>query len=312
MPGKVTIIMYHYVRDLKGRQFSGLKALPLDSFRRQLRYILDTYSVIPMEQVLDAVSGQGNMPDNAALLTFDDGFIDHFTNVYPLLMKNRVRAAFFPSTAPLVHGVVLDVHKIHFILASHPDMLKLLDETRELIDASSKEYALKDTGHYFRDTGSHGRFDAREPAILKRALQRELPLRLRQHIVDILFRKYVTKDEIEFSKKLYMSKGQLQAMLKDGMYIGNHGHSHIWLGDCDTGTQQEEISTARRILGEIGCPQDRWVMCYPYGSYSDSLTGMLKENACAAGLTTEPRIACPGTDNPLILPRMDTNDIKAA
>ena len=36
----VTIVMYHYVRDLERSRFPAIKGLSLDRFWRQLRYIL--------------------------------------------------------------------------------------------------------------------------------------------------------------------------------------------------------------------------------------------------------------------------------
>lgn len=50
-------------------------------------------------------------------------------------------------------------------------------------------------------------------------------------------------------------------------------------------------------------------MCYPYGAYNDTLLALLRDWGCAIGLTTEVAVAQLGTDNPLALPRLDTNDL---
>ena len=64
------------------------------------------------------MSGQARLPENAAHLTFDDGFVDHYATVYPILRRRGLSGTFFVAeetcgAAPRV----LDVHKTHFLLA---------------------------------------------------------------------------------------------------------------------------------------------------------------------------------------------------
>ena len=50
-------------------------------------------------------------------------------------------------------------------------------------------------------------------------------------------------------------------------------------------------------------------MCYPYGGYDESLLSILKERNCTVGLTIEVGIADLAKNDPLTLPRLDTNDL---
>ena len=59
----------------------------------------------------------------------------------------------------------------------------------------------------------------------------------------------------------------------------------------------------------VGAPTNNWVMCYPYGAYNDTLLRLLRDRGCAIGLTIRVAVANPGTDDPLALPRLDTNDL---
>ena len=81
----ITIVMYHYVRNLRRSRFPGIKGLDLGLFRAQLSYMERHYTMIRMEDLIAALDGGPSLPERAALLTFDDGFIDHFEFVYPLL-----------------------------------------------------------------------------------------------------------------------------------------------------------------------------------------------------------------------------------
>src|SRR5690242_1598117 len=112
----LTIVRYEYVRDLQRSRFPRINALDLEQFRYQLGHIQSCHTVVTMEEVIWAVRGRADLPENAALLTFDDGFIDHYTSVFPLLEERGWQGCFFPSSQPILQHTVLDVHKLHFVL----------------------------------------------------------------------------------------------------------------------------------------------------------------------------------------------------
>jgi peptidoglycan/xylan/chitin deacetylase (PgdA/CDA1 family) len=107
-----------------------------------------------------------------------------------------------------------------------------------------------------------------------------------------------------------MDTDQLRMMQRCGMYIGSHGVTHRWLNTLSLDTQREEIDGSLEFLREIGSPvDDYWVMCYPYGASDGSLLRLLKEYDCAFGLTTEVGVANLKSNDRLLLPRLDTNDL---
>src|SRR5215470_5071903 len=98
MSRPVTIVMYHYVRDLKHSRFPAIKGLAVERFRRQLDYIEENYTPISVETLcLATESSREKLPPNPILLTFDDGYSDHFLNVFPLLDSRGIQGCFFPS-----------------------------------------------------------------------------------------------------------------------------------------------------------------------------------------------------------------------
>ncbi len=121
-PRKVTIVMYHYVRELGRSRFPEIKGLSLERFSRQLDHIQANYTPVTVEMILDALkSPEQSLPPNALLLTFDDGYSDHFTNVFPLLDARGIQGCFFPPARAILEHKVLDVNKIHFVLAAVRD-----------------------------------------------------------------------------------------------------------------------------------------------------------------------------------------------
>lgn len=307
---KVSIIMYHYVRDLKHSRYPKIKGLDVELFKEQIQYILNYYKVIRMEELIEAVEKQKKLANNSALLTFDDAYKDHFEFVFPILDELGIQGSFFPPAKAIQEHQVLDVNKIHFILASVEEKNRIISDIYSLMDKFREEYSLEPNIYYSDKLKTEDcRFDTKEVVFLKRMLQRELPENLRNIIVHFLFNKYVHKDEASFSRELYMNIDQLKCMRRKGMYIGNHGYGHRWLNTVPKEQQQKEIELSLKFLKKIGCNTENFAFCYPYGAYNESLLSVLKENECSLALTTQVGIADLSKNQPLFFQRLDTNDL---
>jgi len=307
---KATIVMYHYVRDLVHSRYPGIKGLSLERFSRQLDYIQARYTPITVETLLEAWQSPGhNLPPNAILLTFDDGYSDHFTNVFPLLDARGIQGCFFPPAQAILEHKVLDVNKIHFILAAARDAEKLLDRVLMIVRGISPDFQVQSKTLYVEKLGGDHRYDRREVVALKRLLQRELPESIRRAVVQELFAEYVTADETAFACELYLSLDQIGCMCRHGMHFGSHGYAHAWLNHLSPEAQAVEVDRSLDFLQRFGVPDDDWTICYPYGGFNDSLLEILRRRGCRLGFGVEARVADLSLDNRLTLPRMDTNDL---
>lgn len=309
MSNSLMIVMYHYVRPIQGTRYATLKGLELERFRGQLDFIQRHYQVVRMEEVIAAARGQATLPPHSVLLTFDDGYTDHYEHVLPLLAERSMQGSFFPPACAVREGRVLDVNKIHFTLASGANPTDLVSEIFTAMDENRSEYGLRDNADYFATYSTESRYDDPEVAFIKRILQKGLPEPLRAPLIDRLFRRFVTEDEKAFASELYMSVEQLRELHAAGMFIGSHGDQHLWLNTLSPNEQRQEIDNSLDFLAELGVPTDDWVMCYPYGGYNDSLLALLRDRQCALGLTVEVSLADLVRDDPLLLPRLDTNDL---
>jgi len=305
----ITVVMYHYVRELRYSRYPHIKGLSKDHFVEQIQYIRKHYNVISGPELMDAVTESTPLPPNPLLLTFDDGYIDHFTEVFPVLDKYNLPGCFFPPAKCILEHEVLDVNKIHFVLASTCEKRELVDYVLKSIDENGSHYNLLPSAAYWEKLATPNRFDPAEVVFIKRILQRELPIEFRQHIIDELFSRYVTSDKAAFSRELYMSPEQIQVLQKHEMYVGSHGYDHFWLNTLSTKQQEHEVDQSLKFLKSVGADVGRWIMCYPYGAYDDSLLSVLKARNCVVGLSTEVGIASTQQNNPLALPRIDTNDL---
>ena len=310
MPGPCTIVMYHYVRELAETRFPRIRGLNTSRFRAQIEYMRRFYQFVTVDDCLEALAGARTLPRNAALLSFDDGYSDHFNNVFPILRASGIQGCFFPPVCAVRDGRVLDVNKIHFVLA-------VVDDTKELVREVFAELdCLRANGHSIESNESlYGRlakaefFDGPEVIFIKRLLQRELDDEQRKMVVDRLFRRHVTDDEPAFARELYMSAAQLRHMAEHGMVIGSHGSSHRWMNTMDSADQRREIGESIEFLKEIRAVNGAWVISYPYGAHNDSLRAICAELGCGMALTTRFDIAEMLPCNALDLPRLDTNHL---
>ena len=307
---RVTIVMYHFVRELRRSRYPAIKGLDARDFEGQLAYILRHYRVVRMEDVIAAAHDpEHGLPERALLLTFDDGYADHFQTVFPLLDRHGLQGSFFPPARAILERRVLDVNKIHFLLASTDDPARLVQAMEARMLASRQEYALEPLAHYRRAYAHANRWDGAEVVYLKRVLQKGLPEVLRAAITDELFREFVTRDEPAFAEELYLTVEQLRCMQRHGMHIGSHGHDHLWLDSLTPADQEAQVRRSIDFLRHIGCDLDAWTMCYPYGGFDASLLAILERHGCRLGLATEVAIADLDRHAPLTLPRIDTNDL---
>lgn len=306
----LTIVMYHYVRDLKRSRYPRIRGLDIRGFRGQLDYLQHRHTVVTMEEVMYAAQGSpADLPADAALLTFDDGFMDHYATVLPLLDERGWQGSFFVPTRPLMERKVLDVHKLHFVLATVENPEALCQELLGMLEEFRPAYDLSAADEYWQRVATPSRFDPREIIFIKRMLQCELPGPVREEICDRLFAAHVSSDQEAFAEELYMSLDHLRIMQRLGMHLGVHGETHAWLDRMDPQTRHREIQVSLELLALVGADTDAWSIAYPYGACDERLCTQVQSAGAKIGLTTEVARADLWRHHPLRLPRLDTNDL---
>ena len=250
----LTIVAYHYVRDAVATAFPSIKGLPVADFQGQLDYLQRHYTVVGQQEVAAALAGEGELPPNPVLLTFDDGYVDHFVSVLPMLSQRGLQGLFFPAAKPVREGSVLDVNKVHFVLGAVADSEILVQAVRDAVEENRARFGLHPVDAYWREYARASRFDPAEVTFVKRMLQKGLPEALRRQLLDSLFRTHVSADEAAFAGELYMSPDQLKTLVASGMYVGCHGYAHHWMDRQTPDAQRREITRSLDFLSSIGAP----------------------------------------------------------
>jgi len=305
----LTIVNFHYVRDFQHSSFPGIKACSLDRFQEQLDELSKSHKFCTAEEVIQASQGNISLPTNACWLTFDDGYLDHYENVFPILLKRGIQGTFFPPAAPLLDSVVLDVNKIQFLLAFDHLVEEVIREIKQYILDHSEMYSLSTVKEYWGKWAKPSRFgDSAEITFIKRMLQVALPRELRHHLISQLFGRYVSSDESDFARKIYMTQMHLQEMVSAGMYVGHHGYQHEWLNHLSKPNQILELEPGIRMLSQLGMVNKGWIISYPYGAWDEKLLLQIQALGCVLGVTVVPRVVDITKANPLLLDRFDTTD----
>jgi|TARA_B100001741_G_C16513670_1_gene581072 peptidoglycan/xylan/chitin deacetylase (PgdA/CDA1 family) len=307
MNNQIKIIMYHYVRPIKGTKYNDIKGLELENFKHQLDFLNKEYNIITAEEVIDAVKNKKKLINKACWLTFDDGYKDHIEYVMPELRKRNLQGTFFIPTSVITEkNKILNVNSIHYILANTSDKNKLISELNN--QCSKFGYSESEINFYWDKYAKPNRFDIAEVIYIKRMLQHVLPENIRDKITNTMFEKFMDLSKEEFSSKIYMNKEDLLSLLKNKMFIGSHGSNHYWLNKIKLEDQEKDIQSSLDFLSNIGVSISDWIMCYPYGAYNLDTLKILKKKSCAIGVTTKTAVADLSKFNSLELPRFDTND----
>lgn len=86
------ILMYHRL-SMDGRAGT----IGVDRFREQMEILRDWFHPMTMTQLLEA-NETGSIPDNAVVVTFDDGYHDFVDHGLPILKELRIPATLFVTT----------------------------------------------------------------------------------------------------------------------------------------------------------------------------------------------------------------------
>lgn len=317
MKSEVTVVMYHYVRDLKNSRYPNIKGLDIEKFKKQIKFFKENYNFVRIEDLIEYYKNpkEKELPEKAILLTFDDGYKDHYTYVLPVLLENNIQGSFYIPTKCFQDKKVLDVNKIHFILESCiGEEEKILKEIEEYLEKNKDSRILLSYDDYFKEYAVDSRFDKKEVIFIKRMLQVVLPKDYREKLVDILFKKYVCTigdkiiSERAFWEELYLTPEQIRMMEKLGMHIGFHSHDHVWLNSLSKEEQEFQIESSINYFKEIGIKTEKMTLSYPYGGYNEESVELIKKYEIPLAFTTKVAITDLNKDENYALPRLDTND----
>ena len=284
-PFDLTVMMYHYVRDAgdEAERNTGIPGMAVSTFEAQLDFFCENYNLISWPVLREFLTHGKTLPARACLLTFDDGVVDHYLNVFPALQRRDLSGLFFALARSNGMPITL-AHKIHFLLA-RLGIQELRQATIERLNPAQRlAFELADE-QYRHNFDAHSLSD--EVEIFKLVLQRELSS-FSELILGGLFKLYIGP-EIEIASQFFLNAEQIEQMADGGMYFGGHSRSHPWFDWISADSQWKEIEASRRWLS--GIQPGPWPFAYPYGGLNDRSATFLKELGFLCAFTTKPQAA---------------------
>ena len=294
------VVMYHYVRDFDS-EAPNFKNLTVDQFKKQLQFFKDNYGFITRERFLECIE-VGSWWGNGVVLSFDDGFKDHYTNVLPLLEDLGLWGLFYVSSDHYHNKSCLNVHKVHHLLGRHDPKI-ILDASLSLVDSSmlNEDKIQEFDAEIYKDQ----KLSTDERSV-KRLFNYYLKDEHKTKLLSEVCSNYF--DEQELHDSLYLTKDELVDIENQGSIVGSHTATHPVLSTLSYADQEEEIGSSFSFLDSFLDMKVR-SFCYPYGGRSsynkDTLAILQKLNthhAFLVGNETFDKVS-----SPYELTRVDCN-----
>jgi len=301
-----TVVFYHYVRDVERTPFPGIKALSTAAFAAQLDALRSRFRIVDGPTFERAALGAESLPASTALLTFDDGFVDHYEQAFTQMRRRGIGGIFFVSGATLdPEPTLLNVHKTHFLLSALGAEQFGIEVTRRLAAAGLEGQP----GTAARE-GVY-RYDEAPDVRAKRLLNYELPYAAADALLDELFRAHLG-DPVAFARRLYVSSAMIREMARGGMTFGYHTRTHRVLSRLSRDEQARElgdgVTLIRDLTGQATVP-----FCYPYGfphTYNQDTLDLLAEYGYSVAFNTVREAARLPVPSRYEVPRFDTRDVE--
>jgi peptidoglycan/xylan/chitin deacetylase (PgdA/CDA1 family) len=293
-------MMYHYVRDAgdAAERGSGIPGMTVQAFATQLDELSGQHTFVTWLDVRMALQQDKPLPGSACLLTFDDGVIDHYLNVFTILRERKLSGLFFILDRCDNQGLVLG-HKAHFLLAKlgvaglrAAIWEKMNLAQREQFTQAEKRYQVR-----YPPISTDGRVN-----LLKAVLQRDLSDEVNPLLSELLERHVGSETEIAHS--YYLSTDQIQEMSAGGMHFGGHSRNHPWFDWIDAEARTAEIKASAEWLRRF--EPGPWAFAYPFGATSEDSPELLKKYGFVAAFTTQTQFR---HSDPFLIGRLDGEEI---
>lgn len=263
--GSLTVVNYHRIDDPNREGFDSFKpnvsATPQD-FDRQMGYLAKWFNVVSLKDLIEWLNGRKDLPPYAALITFDDGYLDNYTSAFPILRKYG-----FPALVFLTTGHIGTDLPFYWDLAAY-----CFSHTRS-------DHLVFPDGH-LESWSSPEEVD--QVCQNWTASMKTLPEAEKQNHVLNLPALLGVSVPAGFFKSLMMDWHQAREMRKDGIEFGAHTVHHPILTRIPLEEVRDEVMRSKsRVESELG--ESALGFAYPNGQVSD-LNKEIEKIVAASGI----------------------------
>jgi peptidoglycan/xylan/chitin deacetylase (PgdA/CDA1 family) len=254
----------------------------LSRFKRQLRVFSRLFSFVRFSDLVDQIKTK-RIGLNCFALTFDDGFMDSYTNVFTVLKEYGLPAMFFVSPEMLESSTLLWQNEPWYLMnnAHH----------RKTFQWGGSEWDV---------TSEAQRVEAN--TTIRKSLFESRP-RERDKILTEIRSELGSGSQTSAGKRLMLSADEIAQMKTSGLVeLGAHSMTHTFLSKCTEEELDYEIRQSKNDL-EAVWKQEVTYFAYPFGDYTVSSVESLKKNGYTAAVTLDDGLV-KGGDDLLLLKRI--------
>lgn len=272
LKNKAFVLMYHRILDRNSPEIRTIQPgmfVSSDTFIKQIDFLRSRYKIVFLEEIVTRII-DGKDIDGLCAITFDDGWLDNFTNAFPILKACSVPATIFLATDHVGTGRNLWPEELCRYLGqgilgkpsfddAPPSYVRFIEELRRLRPCS-QEIFLDNSVEILK---AYSPYDREEIMGYFRGMDR----------TDPMSRQIMNWDEV---REMY-SSGLVR--------FGAHTASHEILDRVPLQRAQYEISRSRiDIVRNLGSKVS--IFAYPNGNYTKSVLNLLVESGFNAAVTT--------------------------
>jgi len=245
-------------------------------FRQLLVFLRSHYDVVHLEELLTWDKFTKGRRKPACALTFDDGYMDNYTNAFPILKEMEMPATVFLTAALVGTSRLLwnDAVSIAFArMSGDPEARAYLHQLLCAFGVSvSIPSDLSGVRYYLTLRSIVEQVKTWPHAKISNLLSKMEPCAAGDWAKSASFR--------------LLSWDQVREMSREGIVFGAHTLSHYILTVEDKTTAQKEIQDSKSLIeSKLGKPTD--TMAFPNGSYNDEVVRMARQAGFRIAVTLE-------------------------
>lgn len=258
------VLNYHRIGNPDDDLFDpGVFSATADQFNDQIEHLKRHVSLVTLEEALSFIGGAIKEKTHRCrvLITFDDGYLDNYEVAYPILRLHGVQGIFFLVTGMVGSCQVPWWDHIAYLMKTARRRRFTLHYPVELvvdIDRDGLAISLRDVLRSYKLP------ENTDPARFIRDLAEE-----------------AKGEDLPEALRRFLNWDEALEMIRGGMAIGSHTHSHTVLSQLEPDRQYDELSMSRAIIKDkLGSEAD--VLAYPVGART-SFTHQTQKAAKDAG-----------------------------
>jgi len=288
--GKIPILTFHGVDGGQGKGDCRpiRPRLRLKDFKRYLDVLSQCFSFVSLEAAADMLSGRRPPQPYSLVLTFDDGYLNNATHVWPALMQYNVPGTFFLPTGWIGTGRACWVDRLDYAI-SHlrpgGSCININGKTYEITGRDQE--GLRSLFWRIRNDFADEGWDWAERAV---------------DVVELSATAKISEAPGSDHWARFMSWDQVRSMRREGASFGSHTVTHRPLDELSREEVMAELVESKAEL-ERQTGATCFSLAYPRGKCNGEVAGMAQKAGYRCAVTTIEGPA-DNSDHPTLLPRI--------